>query len=85
MLITWEIDPDIEGSETVDSAQAASELITDVLLNVFAEDDSMTRAHLMLNVAAPIHAGLVGPGTEAVERGEAWGAEVEPVRVRLEP
>lgn len=85
MLITWKIAPDIEGSESVDSAQAASELITDVILNVFHDHDGITRAHLMLNVASPLHEGLVGDGARAVERGEEWSAEVGPVRVTLEP
>ncbi|MBA9050825.1 MULTISPECIES: hypothetical protein [Streptomyces] len=85
MLITWEIEPDYEGSENVGTAQAASELITDVLLNVFADEESLTRAHVMLHIAAPLHEGLTGEGARAVERGEEWTAEVGPVRVRLTP
>ncbi|MDT0450954.1 hypothetical protein [Streptomyces hesseae] len=86
MLVAWEIDAeDVAGSEERPDAQSASELITDVLLNVFQGEETMTRAHVILHVATPLHMQMISEGAAAVERGEEWTAEEGPIRVTLRP
>ncbi|MDT3724184.1 hypothetical protein ROS62_04485 [Streptomyces sp. DSM 41972] len=86
MHVAWEIDfEDVAGSEERPDAQSASELITDVLLNVFGSEETMTRAHVMLHVASPLHEQIISEGNAAIERGEEWAAEVGPIRVTLRP
>jgi hypothetical protein len=86
MDVAWEIDPeDVAGHEERPDAQSASELITDVLLNVYGAEEQITRAHVMLKIASPLHEQIISEGGPAVERGETWTAEVGPIRVTLTP
>ncbi|MBT2400265.1 hypothetical protein [Streptomyces sp. ISL-100] len=86
MHVAWEIDTeDVAGSDERPDGQSASELITDVLLNVYQSEEIMTRAHVMLHVATPLHEQIISEGAAAVERGEEWAAEVGPMRVTLRP
>lgn len=85
MHVTWKIEPGSTGEAEVPDPQAASELITDVILDTFPDEAPMTRAHLMLHIAAPLHRRIISEGAEAVRRGEEWTAKEGPVRVTLRP
>ncbi len=86
MIVSWEIESEeITGSEAVSTPQVAANVITDVLVNVYQDENQVTRAHLLMHVATPLQKKIVGEGADAVAGGGEWSATEGPIRVTLRP
>lgn len=85
MRITWEIDPNVSGYADADNAQEASEVLTHMILDAYADAALLTRTHVMLNIAAPLAERINRQGAATVAQGDEWTDEAGGVRVRLTP
>ncbi|AFU62245.1 hypothetical protein TG1_50 [Streptomyces phage TG1] len=67
--------------EAAGTPDAVLEALTDAVLAAYADHTRTTRAHLMLNVVAPLRERLIRYGVPTVEAGGVWANQEGPVSV----
>ncbi|MFD7257790.1 hypothetical protein [Streptomyces sp. NPDC059874] len=85
MRITWAIEGQGSGEATAETVDEAADALTHAVRESYADHDTGTVAHVMLNVVAPIRMQLVTDGRFEVERGHVWEHQGQGIFVTLSP
>lgn len=85
MRITWTVEDLGGNAATTETADGAAEALAAGVRELYADEDTTTLAHIMLNVVAPLRMSLVTDGRYEVERGREWSATMSGIHVSLSP